>query len=105
VLATVAQDVGIPVFTSSRDEVYSAFDSMGFSNKQMLAVLIAKHIPAFERHIPPPRKPWISEDARGAVRCGPHSHWSSFKRQVRRQRATRPEQNYCGIDHFGHLPD
>jgi hypothetical protein len=24
----------------------------------------AKHIPAFERHVPPPRKPWMSEDAR-----------------------------------------
>jgi hypothetical protein len=37
---------------------------MGFANKQMLAGLIAKHIPAFERHVPPPRKPWMSEDAR-----------------------------------------
>jgi hypothetical protein len=26
--------------------------------------LIAKHIPAFERYIPPPRKPWMSEDPR-----------------------------------------
>jgi hypothetical protein len=37
---------------------------MGFTNKQMLASLIAKHIPAFERHVPPPRKPRMSEDAR-----------------------------------------
>jgi hypothetical protein len=59
-----AQELGIPVFTYSRADVYSAFRSMGFANKQMLAAVIAKHIPAFERHVPPPRKPWKSEDAR-----------------------------------------
>ena len=37
---------------------------MGFANKQVIAGLIAKHIPAFERHVPPPRKSWMSEDAR-----------------------------------------
>ncbi|WP_156527887.1 hypothetical protein [Bradyrhizobium stylosanthis] len=25
---------------------------------------IAKHIPAFEQYVPPPRKPWMSEDRR-----------------------------------------
>ena len=39
----------------------------GFVNKQMLAELIAKHIPAFERYVPPPRKPWKSEDARMGI--------------------------------------
>jgi Holliday junction resolvasome RuvABC endonuclease subunit len=63
-LGSVAQELGIPIFTYSRADVYSAFRSVGFANKQMLAVLIAKHIPAFERHVPPPRKPWMSEDAR-----------------------------------------
>ena len=32
--------------------------------KQMVAEAIAKHIPAFERYVPPPRKPWMSEDSR-----------------------------------------
>jgi Holliday junction resolvasome RuvABC endonuclease subunit len=63
-LGSMARERGVPVFTYSRAEVYSAFRSMGFANKQMLAALIAKHIPAFERHVPPPRKPWMSEDAR-----------------------------------------
>jgi hypothetical protein len=63
-LGSLARERGIPVFAYSRAEVYSAFRSMGFANKQMLAGLIAKHIPAFERHVPPPRKPWMSEDAR-----------------------------------------
>jgi Holliday junction resolvasome RuvABC endonuclease subunit len=63
-LGSVAIELGIPVFTYSRLDVYDAFRSMGFANKQMLAALIAKHIPAFERHVPPPRKAWMSEDAR-----------------------------------------
>jgi len=59
-----ARQHGVPVFKYSRADVYSTFGSAGFSNKQTLAEVIAKHIPAFERHVPPPRKPWKSEDAR-----------------------------------------
>jgi hypothetical protein len=43
--------------TSLCTTIYDAFRSLGFSNKQMLAEVIAKHIPAFERYVPPPRKP------------------------------------------------
>ena len=32
-----------------------------------IAETIAKHIPAFDRYLPPPRKPWMSEDPRMAV--------------------------------------
>ena len=58
---------GVPVFKYSRADVYATFASAGFSNKQTLAEVIAKHVPAFERHVPPPRKPWKSEDARMAL--------------------------------------
>jgi hypothetical protein len=63
-IVTLAKELGIPLFAYSWAEVYSAFQSLGFTNKQTLAALIAKHIPAFERHVPPPRKPWMSEDAK-----------------------------------------
>ena len=59
-----AREHGLPVFKYSRADVYSTFASASFSNKQTLAEVIAKHIPTFERHVPPPRKPWKSEDAR-----------------------------------------
>jgi hypothetical protein len=62
-----AHQRSIPVFKYSRAEVYSSFASAGFANKQALAELIAKHIPAFERYVPPPRKPWKSEDARMGI--------------------------------------
>jgi hypothetical protein len=64
-----ARQNGVPVFKYSRADVY-AFASAGFSNKQNLAEVIAKHIPyipALEGHVPPPRKPWKSEDARMAL--------------------------------------
>ena len=63
-LEAAAQERDVLVFKYSRADVYSAFASAGFSNKQTLAEVIAKHIPAFARHVPPPRKPWKSEDAR-----------------------------------------
>ncbi len=40
------------------------FAQQGVINKQSLAEAIARHMPAFERYLPPPRKPWMSEDSR-----------------------------------------
>jgi Holliday junction resolvasome RuvABC endonuclease subunit len=54
----------IPVHAYSRDDVRDAFAYAGVMDKQSLAELIAKHIPAFERYVPAPRKPWMSEDPR-----------------------------------------
>jgi hypothetical protein len=63
----LAKGRDIPVYAYSRDQVRSAFDYVGFLNKQIIAELIAKHIPAFEQYVPPPRKPWMSEDARMGI--------------------------------------
>ena len=63
-IAALAKDRRIPVFTFSRDQVQDAFERYGPPNKQSVAELIAKHIPAFEQYVPPPRKPWMSEDRR-----------------------------------------
>ena len=62
-----AHQRNIPVFKYSRAEVYECFASAGFANKHGLAELIVKHIPAFERYVPAPRKPWKSEDARMGI--------------------------------------
>ena len=63
-VAILGSDRAIPVYAYSRDEVSSAFGELGLPNKHSMAEIIAKHIPAFERYVPPPRKPWMSEDAR-----------------------------------------
>lgn len=54
----------IPACAYSRADVLAAFSEFGVESKRDLALVIAKHIPAFERYLPPPRKPWMSEDAR-----------------------------------------
>lgn len=63
-IAALAKDRDVPVFAYSREQVRVAFEPYRCPNKQGLAELIAKHIPAFEQYVPPPRKPWMSEDRR-----------------------------------------
>lgn len=66
-IGELAEERGIPVFAYSRIQVRQAFESFGLTTKHSIAETIAKHIPAFDRYIPPPRKPWMSEDPRMAV--------------------------------------
>jgi hypothetical protein len=63
-IATLAETQGISVFTYSRARVRECFEHLGAPTKQYIAEVIAKHIPAFERYLPPPRKRWRSEDFR-----------------------------------------
>src|SRR5262249_10637233 len=63
-LLELAAQRGLRVCEYSRADVYEAFKHCGLSNKQMIAELIAKHIPVFERYLPPPRKRWMTEDSR-----------------------------------------
>lgn len=60
----MAEEYAVPVRHYSRAQVRAAFAPFGLGTKQGIAETIAKHIPAFDRHVPPRRKPWRSEDAR-----------------------------------------
>jgi hypothetical protein len=62
-IAELGERGGIPVYAYTRKDVYDAFGYLGAVNKQIVAEAIAKHVPVFERYVPPPRKPWMSEDA------------------------------------------
>jgi hypothetical protein len=66
-IAELAEARGLAVHAYSRERVREAFWSCGATTKQALAEMIAKHIPAFERYLPPPRKLWKSEDARMGI--------------------------------------
>ncbi len=66
-IAELAAARGLAVYTYSREKVREAFWNCGATTKQALAEIIAKHIPAFERYLPPPRKLWKSEDARMGI--------------------------------------
>ncbi|SDG43964.1 Holliday junction resolvasome RuvABC endonuclease subunit [Bradyrhizobium sp. Rc2d] len=63
-IVKLAEARGIPVFAYSRDQVRRTFEPYGCPNKESLAELIAKHIPAFEQYVPPRRRSWMSEDRR-----------------------------------------
>ncbi|MCK1481005.1 hypothetical protein IVB27_41355 [Bradyrhizobium sp. 197] len=63
-ITVLAKDRDIPAFAYSRDQVRDTFGRHESPNKHRLAELIAKRIPAFERYVPPPRRPWMSEDRR-----------------------------------------
>ena len=66
-IVEIAERYGFPVLFFSRAEVRQCFAYMGAVTKDTIAAAIAKHIPAFERFLPPPRKLWNSEDARMGI--------------------------------------
>jgi Holliday junction resolvasome RuvABC endonuclease subunit len=66
-IAELAGPRGMALYAYSRADVWEAFRDVGVSNKQDLARVIALHIPAFENYVPPPRKPWKSEDDRMGI--------------------------------------
>jgi Holliday junction resolvasome RuvABC endonuclease subunit len=66
-IAELTAPRGMALYTYSRADVWDAFRDVGVSNKQDLARVVALHIPFFERFVPPPRKPWKSEDARMGI--------------------------------------
>lgn len=63
-VAELAESYGISTHAYSREQVREAFGLSVGTNKHQIAETIAKHIPAFERYLPPPRKPWMAEYTR-----------------------------------------
>ena len=63
----LAKRRGVPVRTFSRAQVLDYFQEFGATTKQRIAETIAKRTPALSLYVPPPRKPWKSEDARTGI--------------------------------------
>lgn len=63
-IAELIDKRGIHAAFYSRARVRTVFGHLGNPTKHSLAHEIAKHVPVFERYLPPIRKPWMSEDAR-----------------------------------------
>jgi hypothetical protein len=64
-IIALAKSRELPIFLYGRDMVQDTFfQQHGVVIKQDMAEIIARSIPAFERYLPPPRKPWQSEDSR-----------------------------------------
>ena len=70
---------GIPVRVFSRAQVIDCFEGFGATTKQRIAETIATHIPALSLYVPPPRKPWKSEDARMGIFEAAALVWTFFE--------------------------
>jgi hypothetical protein len=68
-IAKLAQRYRLPTAFVSRSEVRRHFSYLGNITKDSIAAAIAEHIQDFKRLrvLPPPRKPWQSEDARMGI--------------------------------------
>lgn len=51
----------------SRSKITDVFDDFGSFNKHQIAQTIANWLPPLAPYLPPPRKPWMSEDYRMAI--------------------------------------
>lgn len=63
----LAESRGIAAAFYSRQQVRAYFSHFEAFTKRQIALVIAHHIPAFERLVPRIRKPWTSEDARMGI--------------------------------------
>lgn len=63
----LAEDQVVEVQRYSRQAVQECFGQFGARTRYEVAVAIATRIAAFERFLPPPRKLWMSEDARMGI--------------------------------------
>jgi hypothetical protein len=63
----LAEDQVTDVHRYSRAAVQECFGQFGAHTRYEVAATIATRVPAFERFLPPPRKLWMSEDARMGI--------------------------------------
>jgi hypothetical protein len=78
-IAELADLRGMLVHKYQRAKVIDYFADLGASTKQKIAETIAKHVPALALYVPPPRKPWMSEDARIGIFEAAALAWMYFR--------------------------
>lgn len=76
----LAAELKITSVAFSREEVHHTFNYLGALNKQVVAETLARHIPAFEQYLPPPRKLWRSEDPRLSLFEAAALVWKFFQK-------------------------
>lgn len=58
---------GIETAVYSRGEICAAFAEVRAATRRQIAEAVARHVDAFRHRLPPPRRPWESEDSRAAL--------------------------------------
>lgn len=62
-----ADERGVETVVYSRAAVRAAFAEVKAITRRQIAEAVARHLEMFRHRLPPPRKPWDSEDARDAL--------------------------------------
>lgn len=63
----LAREAGVPVHRVRSSAVRKVFAFDGAQNKAQIATAVALQFPPLIQHLPPPRKPWMSEDYRFSI--------------------------------------
>lgn len=66
-LLAVAADRGLYIASYERECVQEAFAAVGARTRDEVAEAVARFYPTLQLRLPPPRKPWNSEDKRLAI--------------------------------------
>jgi Holliday junction resolvasome RuvABC endonuclease subunit len=66
-LLTTAAERGLYIASYPREAVQDAFSAIGARTREEVAEAVARFYPALALRLPPPRKPWNSEDKRLAI--------------------------------------
>lgn len=66
-IISLASNRSVNVVIYTRADIKAAFRTVGACTRQEIAVAVAKHVDAFRHRLPPPRRPWESEDRRMAL--------------------------------------
>jgi hypothetical protein len=78
-IAALAERRGIAVCTYRRSDLRESFAYYyDATTKQRIAETIAKHIPALNLFVPPPRKPWMGEHGRMGIFEAAALAWMHF---------------------------
>jgi len=86
-LLALARDRHIRARRISRRKVQRCFSKTGSATKRQIAVALVERFPELEPHLPPVRKPWMSEDGRMGIFDAVAFGWASYESLRRESRA------------------
>lgn len=86
-LLALASDRRVRTKRVSRRRVERCFSKTGSATKRQIAVALTERFPELEPHLPPVRKPWMSEDERMGIFDAVAFAWAFFEPLRKERRA------------------
>lgn len=86
-LIALALDRRLRTRRVSRRQVQQSFSINSSATKRQIAVALVERFPELEPHLPPVRKPWMSEDGRMGIFDAVAFGWASYESLRRERRA------------------